>query len=535
MVPSDEPKTALKIYHGHFQFRVMPFGLTNALATFQCLKNVVFGKYMRKFVLIFMDDILVYNPTFDDHIAHLQLVFQTLLDNQLYIKFNKCHFAHQQISYLGHIISQHGVATDPAKIEAMLNWPVPLNFTELRGFLGLTDYYRKFVPHYGALAKPLTNLLHNKQFTWSDSTQSAFDKLKTTMTTTPVLAFPDFTKEFVIETDACNSGIGAVLSHEGHPIVYFSKGLSATNKKLSTYEKEFLAVVMTVDKWRSYLHRNAFLIKTDHQSLTHLQDQTLSIDLQRKAMRKLAGLQFKFAYKKGSENKVVDALSRVGFHFHLHATSAVIPVWVQEVVNSYQHDAAAQALLQELAVVEDNAQGYSLQDGVIRHNSRIWVGANSALRTKLIASFHSSALGGHPGIQATYQRLKKMFYWQGMKQDVDSYVKQCAVCQQAKHELCKYPGLLSPLPVPQSSWTAISMDFIEGLPASNGYTVILVIVDRFIKYGHFFSIKHPYTASSVAQIFLDNIVKLHGVPNSIVSDRDKVFTSAFWTTLFKLL
>jgi hypothetical protein len=128
-------------------------------------------------------------------------------------------------------------------------------------------------------------------------------------------------------------------------------------------------------------------------------------------MRKLAGLQFKFAYKKGSENKVADALSRVGFHFHLQAISAVIPVWVQEVVNSYQHDAIAHALLQELAVVKDNAQGYTLQDGVIRHNSRIWVGTNSALQTKLIASFHSSALGGHSGIQATYHRLKKMFYW----------------------------------------------------------------------------------------------------------------------------
>jgi hypothetical protein len=146
------------------------------------------------------------------------------------------------------------------------------------------------------------------------------------MTTAPVLAFFNFTKEFVIETDACNSGIGAVLSQEGHPIAYFSKGLSATNKKLSTYEKEFLAVMMTIDKWRSYLHRNAFLIKTDHQSLSHLQDQTLFTDLKRKAMRKLSGLQFKFAYKKGPENKVVDALSRVEFHFHLQAISAVIPV-----------------------------------------------------------------------------------------------------------------------------------------------------------------------------------------------------------------
>jgi hypothetical protein len=128
-----------------------------------------------------------------------------------------------------------------------------------------------------------------------------------------------------------------------------------------------------------------------------------------------------------------------------------------------------------------------------------------------------------------------MFYWQGMKQDVDSFVKQCSICQQAKHVVCKYLRLLNPLHIPQSSWTVISIDFIEGLPVSNGYSVILVIVDRFTKYGHFFAIKHPYTVTSIAQVFLDNIVKLHGIPNSIVSDRDKVFTSAFWTALFKLL
>jgi hypothetical protein len=178
------------------------------------------------------------------------------------------------------------------------------------------------------------------------------------MTTTPVLAFPEFSKEFVVETDACDIGIGAVLSQEGHPIAYFSKGLSATNQKLSTYEKEFLAVMMAVNKWRSYLHKNPFVIRNDHQSLCHLQDQTLSTKLQRKAMRKLVGLQFKFSYKKGSKNKVSNALSRVGFHFN--AISAIIPVWVQEVLNSYQNDASAKQLLQELAMVQTNTQGYSL-------------------------------------------------------------------------------------------------------------------------------------------------------------------------------
>jgi hypothetical protein len=232
---------------------------------------------------------------------------------------------------------------------------------------------------------------------------------------------------------------------------------------------------------------------------------------------------------------VVDALFRVGFHFHLNVVLAVLPVWIQEVVNSYHNDSKATALLQELALSSPNAQGYSLAEGVIRHKTQIWIGNNSALHTKRIATFHTSTLGWHSGIQATYQRLKKVFYWPGMKQEVESYVRQCRVCQQAKPELCKYPGLLDPLPIPQQSWADISMDFIEGLPKCNGFSVILVIVDRFTKYAHFFPVKHPYSAASIAQLFLDNIVKLHGVPKSVVSDRDKVFTNSFWTELFKLL
>jgi hypothetical protein len=220
------------------------------------------------------------------------------MDNKLFLKFKKCTFAQQHISYLGHIISAQGVSTDLAKTEAMMQWHVPQNFTELKGFLWLTGYYRKFVQGYGIMTRPLTNLLLHKTFSWPESTQHAFNNLKKSMTTTIVLAFPNFSKEFVVEADACEIGIGAVLSQECHPLAYFSKGLSVNNKKLSTYEKEFLAVLMVVDKWICYLHKNPFVIKIDHQSLNHLQDQTLSTDLQKRAMRKLARLQFRFAYKK---------------------------------------------------------------------------------------------------------------------------------------------------------------------------------------------------------------------------------------------
>jgi hypothetical protein len=197
--------------------------------------NALFGQCMRKFALVFMDDILIFSKTLQDHIDYLRTIFQILSDNQLYVKFNKYTFAQQQLSYLGHIISNQGVSTDPGKTAAMLNSHVPQNFTKLRGLLGLTGYYRKFVQHYGTLARPLTNLLHHKKFVWTPDAQQAFDQLKLAMSSTPVLTFPDFSKEIVVETDACDTGIGAVLSQEGHPIAYFSKGLSAFNQKLSTY------------------------------------------------------------------------------------------------------------------------------------------------------------------------------------------------------------------------------------------------------------------------------------------------------------
>jgi hypothetical protein len=368
---------------------------------------------------------------------------------------------------------------------------------------------------------------------WTVAAQHAFDNLKQAMSQTPVLILPDFNKPFVIETDACDDGIGAVLLQQGHPVAYLSKALGVNNKKLPIYEKEFMAIMMAVDKWRAYLQRGPFTIRTDHKSLCCLEDQVLHTELQRKAMTKLIGLQYKFQYNKGVNNTPADSLSRIGHAFQ--AISVVQPDWIQEVLNSYAVDPAAQQLLRELAVVGHNAQGYTLVDGLIHKDNKVWIGANIGLQTRLITAFHSSALGGHSGTQATYHRLKNLFAWSGMKTAVEEFVKQCTVCQQAKHETCKTPGLLQPLPTPTVPWQSISMDFIEGLPKSNGFEVILVIVDRYTKYAHFLPLKHPYNATQVAELFLDNVVKLHSLPSSIVSDRDKIFTSNFWKSLFKNL
>jgi hypothetical protein len=229
------------------------------------------------------------------------------------------------------------------------------------------------------------------------------------MTQTLVLTLPNFQEQFTVETDACADGVGAVLMQKGQPIAYLSKALGEKHKHLSIYEKEFLALIMVVEKWRPYLERQEFIILTDHKSLSYLNEQNLHSELQRKAMTRLMGLQFKIIYKQGKENIAVDALSRVAHLLALQAISVVQPQCIQEVLNSYATDAQAQQVITQLALASPDSNGFSLEHGLIKKNNMVWIGNNLAIQTKLIAAFHSSALGGHSRTAATYHRLKKHF------------------------------------------------------------------------------------------------------------------------------
>ncbi|KAJ1700964.1 hypothetical protein LUZ63_000743 [Rhynchospora breviuscula] len=311
MRESDVHKTAFRTHHGHFEFLVMPFGLTNAPSTFRALMNEVFQPYLRKFVVIVFYDILIYSSSQEEHMGHLRQIFSTLKEHNPAVKRSKCTFGSPSIDFLGHIISPQGMRADLSKIEAITAWPMPLNQRQVRGFLGLTGYYRRFIRHYASIAAPLTDLLTKEGFKWSDHATQAFTMLKSAMTSAPVLALPDFSSQFVLETDASGVGIGVVLMQHSHPIAFYSQKLSKTMQGKSTYVRELFAVQSAVAKWRQYLLGNNFIIRTDHRSLQNMLKQTIQTPEQQQFLSKLVGYSYSIEYKSGPSNDVADALSRV--------------------------------------------------------------------------------------------------------------------------------------------------------------------------------------------------------------------------------
>lgn len=463
----DEFKTAFQTHSGHFEFKVMSFGLAGGPSTFNGAMCVTLKPVNRVCVLVFFDDILVFSKTLSEHVQHVRQVLELLRKDQWLVKYSKCAFGQQRIAYLGHVVTAEGVATDPAKIKAVEQWPTPQNVKDVRRFLGLAGYYRRFVRQFGVIARPLFNLLKKgTQFVWTDNTEQSFQVLKRSLITAPVLALPDFKKQFVVETDACDTGIGAILQQDGHPIAFMSKSLSPKYRGLSTYEKEYLAVIAAVDHWRPYLQHEEFLIQTDQRSLIHLGEQRLTTPWQLRAFTKLLGLQYRITYKKGVDNGAADALSRSPpFEMAMAITSGQ-PAWLTDILNSYNSNPQAQRLLEQLVLRPDPKGRFSLVQGIIRFRDRIWLCGSTSLQQQIIAAFHDSSMGGHSGFPVTYKRIRRLFAWPKMKIHVLQYVKCCQICQQAKPERIAYPGLLQPLPVPRESWEMITIDFIGGLPQS---------------------------------------------------------------------
>lgn len=310
LVEEDIPKTGFRTFDGHYEFLVMPFGLTNAPSTFQAEMNDLLRPYLRKFALVFFDDILIFSPTWSDHLSHVEQVLYLLVTNGFFAKLSKCQFGVTQVHYLGHVISEEGVQAEFEKLSAIYEWPTPTLFTTLRAFLDLTGFYRRFVQNYAAIASPLTDLLKLPRFSWNSLAAAAFDNLKAAMMKLPLLNLLDFSLPFEVTTDASGTAIGAVLFQQHQPIAFFSRKLSPRMTASSTYLRELYALTEAVKKWRQYLLGHTFKIFTDHKSLKSLMTQTIQTPVQQKWLTKFMGYNYEIHYTPGKDNIVADALSR---------------------------------------------------------------------------------------------------------------------------------------------------------------------------------------------------------------------------------
>ncbi|KAL0544273.1 hypothetical protein IC582_019386 [Cucumis melo] len=555
----DVPKTAFRSRYGHYEFIVMSFGLTNAPAVFMDLMNRVFREFLDTFVIVFIDDILIYSKTEAEHEKHLRMVLQTLRDNKLYAKFSKCEFWLKQVSFLGHVVSKAGVSVDPAKIEAVTGWTRPSTVSEVRSFMGLAGYYRRFVENFSRIATPLTQLTRKgAPFIWSKACEDSFQNLKQKLVTAPVLTVPDGSGSFVIYSDASKKGLGCVLMQQGKVVAYASRQLKSHEQNYPTHDLELAAMVFALKIWRHYLYGEKIQIFTDHKSLKYFFTQKELNMRQRRWLELVKDYDREILYHPGKANVVADALSRKVSHsaalitrqapLHRDLERAEIAVSVGAVTMQLAQLTVQPTLRQRIIDAQSNdpylvekrglaeagqAVEFSLSsDGGLLFERRLCVPSDSAVKTELLSEAHSSPFSMHPGSTKMYQDLKRVYWWRNMKREVAEFVSRCLVCQQVKAPRQKPAGLLQPLSIPEWKWENVSMDFITGLPRTlRGFTVIWVVVDRLTKSAHFVPGKSTYTANKWAQLYMSEIVRLHGVPVSIVSDRDARFTSKFWKGL----
>lgn len=324
--------------------------------------------------------------------------------------------------------------------------------------MGLTGYYRRFIKGYATLANPLTNLLKKDNFKWTVEATHAFFNLKQAITSAPVLQLPDFSRPFMLETDASGSGIGAVLSQDKHPIAYFSKKLSTRLSKQSAYTREFYAITEAIAKFRHYLLGHKFIIRTDQKSLKSLTDQTLQTPEQQAWLHKFLGYDFTIEYKPGKENLAADALSRSFFL----AYSVITSDFLSKIKTALQKDVSLQHIIQQCQNRPQNQ--YKWHEGLLYWKTRLVIPKDQNLIDLILTEFHSTPLGGHSGIARTLARISSQFYWPAMQKDIKLFVQQCSICQQAKTETVLPSGLLQPLPIPNQIWEDIAMDFIVDCP-----------------------------------------------------------------------
>ena len=580
--PQDVPKTAFRTRYGHFEFLVLPFGLTNAPGTFMHLMHQTFREFLDDFVLVFLDDILIFSRTLEEHQRHVTQVLTKLRESKLYAKESKCDFFKEEVEFLGHLVGRNGVRMMEDKVKAIVDWPTPSKVADVRAFLGTAGYYRKFIRGFSGIAMPLSDLTKEEsKFQWSTPQETAFQRLKAAIAQEPVLALPDPKRPFVIHVDASGFATGAVLQQDhGHglqPIAYLSKKMLDAETRYPIHEQELLAIIVALKAWRHYLMgaRFTITIMSDHKSLTQFKTQPLLSGRQARWKDVLADYDFDIVYVEGKANVVADGLSRRPDHQRQQVAAAPIGL------HSSRRDATAAAvagkelLLQAIELFTEDTIGPRLQistatslmadvfeaskkdakylqllkarrtrtDPIQEKQGLLWfkgdrlyVPDDLVLQTRILQECHDAPTGGHLGKDKTLEQVKRRFYWPGMDSMIVAYVTSCDACQRNKSSQQAPMGPLMPLPIPEYPWQWVSLDLITGLPPSrSGNDAIVVFVCRLTKMVHYVATRTNVTAPQLATLFMREVVRLHGVPEAILSDRDPRFTAHFWRAFWEQL
>ena len=523
---ADQAKTAFITPFGLYEFKVLPFGLTNAPATFQSTMSKIFSDYISNFVLAFLDDILVYSKTPEEHLEHLRAVLERLREYRLFAKLKKCDFNKSELRYLGYIIGRDGLKSDPEKIKAVQQFRTPKCVTDIKSFLGLANQFRKFVIDFALIAEPLTRMTRKSiPFHWGEEQEQAFVALKHAITNAPVLALPDFEKTFTVKADASGLGIGAVLLQDDRPLAYFSRKLSQAEMNYSVGEQELLALHDALLHWRCYLEGPDVILVTDHCPLRYLKTQPMLSRRQARWVEFFSRFHYTIMYKPGRTN-VADPLSRYplgdapcAYAIDVHTS----PRMHTQLMDAYVTDDRLRSPRFLKRVHKDGE--YWFKAGT----NRLFIPQDAQLKSDILVAHRDQLLSGHMGIDKTIAAISSKFWWPGLSKDVYDHVTTCTECQAVNARSRKKEGQLCPLPIPEHPWQQISMDFITAMPPTpDGHDAIFVIIDRLTKMVLVYSVSMSIDAPTVAELLFKEVVCRFGQPEHIICDRDPRFTSRFF-------
>lgn len=517
---------------GLFQFCRMPFGLHNSPATWQRLVDRVLS-HMEQHVFVYLDDIVIVTQTFEQHLEVLKEVFRRLTVAGLTVRRDKCHFCRPELKFLGYVVDASGLHCDPDKVAAILNIPTPKNTTEVRRFLGIVSWYRRFIPNCSNLLMPLCGLLRKgNRFVWTQECEAAFKTVRERLVSSPVISCPDFERPFTIQTDASDYGLGAVLSQEfpeGERVVSFiSRSLTRSERKYSTTEKECLGVLWAIEKFRPYVEATHFTVITDHFALLWLNNLKDPSGRLARWCVKLQQYDYDIVHRRGKDNVVPDALSRTVPLINELSVAAMVPF------ENYRDPWYAK-MIERVANKPLDYPQWRVDNGTLYHKichlypglepeAREWrIVVPKSHRHRLIREHHDVATAGHAGIFKTYSRLIQRYYWPKMKADVSDYVRSCRVCLAHKPEQKAPAGLMAGRPDVVRPWELVSVDIVGPLPkSSSGFMHILSVQDYFSKFCLFIPLRTA-TAKSIVRNLEDRVFLVFGVPRILLTDNGKAF------------